>query len=36
LNGYRKKHKLEIAAIQLEDVLSWMQKVNWQSAVYNY
>ena len=28
LNGYRKKHKLEIAAIQLEDVLSWMQKVN--------
>jgi len=28
LNGYRKKHKLEIAAIQLDDVLSWLQKVN--------
>jgi lysyl-tRNA synthetase class 2 len=28
LNGYRKKHKLEIPAVQLEDVIAWMQKVN--------
>lgn len=28
LNGYRKKHKLEITPIQLEDVLSWVQKIN--------
>lgn len=28
LNGYRKKHKLEIPAIQLEDVLGWVQKIN--------
>jgi lysyl-tRNA synthetase class 2 len=28
LNGYRKKNKLEIPAIQLEDVLAWISKIN--------
>jgi lysyl-tRNA synthetase class 2 len=25
LNGYRKKSKLEIAALQLEDIMAWIQ-----------
>jgi len=28
LNGYRKKNKLEIPAIQLEDILAWISKIN--------
>lgn len=28
LNGYRKKNKLEIPAIQLEDVLAWISQIN--------
>jgi lysyl-tRNA synthetase class 2 len=28
LNGYRKKNKLEIPAIQLEDILSWISQIN--------
>jgi lysyl-tRNA synthetase, class II len=28
LNGYRKKNKLEIPAIQLEDILAWISQIN--------
>jgi lysyl-tRNA synthetase class 2 len=28
LNGYRKKNKLEIPAIQLEDILAWFSQIN--------